>query len=77
MRKIFKDIKKILQAGDTFLITTHINPDGDGIGSAFAMDYLLKMLGKKTVIVCQDSVPHDFAFFGKEWIQYKEGIEIP
>ena len=47
---------------ETFLITTHINPDGDAICSELAMYELLKGLGKKVIIVNEDVVPSHYRF---------------
>ena len=44
---MWRDIKRIIDEHDNFLLTTHINPDGDGIGSASALIELLKMMEKE------------------------------
>jgi phosphoesterase RecJ-like protein len=51
-----------LKNEDNFFIATHINPDGDGLGSAIALSMSLQMLGKKTVLLCKDPVPHQYKF---------------
>jgi bifunctional oligoribonuclease and PAP phosphatase NrnA len=40
-----------------FLITSHIRPDGDSIGSQLAMAYALRALGKDVRIVNRDPAP--------------------
>ncbi|MDQ1257899.1 MAG: bifunctional oligoribonuclease and phosphatase NrnA, partial [Candidatus Hydrogenedentes bacterium] len=52
------DIVAELRAADRFLVTSHLNPDGDAIGSTLALGYLLEALGK-TGVTCmnQDPVP--------------------
>ena len=56
------DIKKIIQANERFLITTHVNPDGDGIGAACALTELLLQMGKKVKFVCDSPIPVKFSF---------------
>ncbi len=49
----------------SFLLTTHINPDGDGLGSEVAMAHWLRSLGR-TVRVLNDSViPTAFLFLAR------------
>jgi len=49
----------------TFLLTTHVNPDGDGIGSEVALALWLRGLGK-TVHVLNDSVvPPTYLFLAR------------
>ena len=45
-----------------FLITSHINPEGDAIGSQVAMAYLLKKLGKESVMLDDSPVPNLLRF---------------
>lgn len=57
--------KKIIDAihqYHSFLITSHINPDGDAIGSELALGYALKQMGKEVLICNQDKVPGDYRF---------------
>jgi len=50
-----------LRAAESFLVTTHANPDGDAIGSVLAAYHLLRALGKTAVTcVCNDPVPHPY-----------------
>ncbi len=46
----------------TFLLTSHINPDGDAIGSELAMGDALRQMGKQVMICNQDEVPADYGF---------------
>lgn len=45
-----------------FLLTTHINPDGDGLGSEVAMGLWLRSLGKSVRILNDSTVPAAFRF---------------
>jgi phosphoesterase RecJ-like protein len=41
----------VLKSQDRFLITTHTNPDHDGIGAEIGLDHLLRSIGKESIIV--------------------------
>ncbi|MBN1913938.1 MAG: bifunctional oligoribonuclease/PAP phosphatase NrnA [Candidatus Omnitrophica bacterium] len=45
-----------------FLLTTHINPEGDALGSEIAFYRLLKKLGKEAVMLNADAVPSNYSF---------------
>ncbi|MFQ5433130.1 MAG: bifunctional oligoribonuclease/PAP phosphatase NrnA, partial [Nitrospinota bacterium] len=47
---------------DNFLITTHVNPDGDGVGSILGLIGLLKRLKKKYLIVFHDPPQEKLSF---------------
>lgn len=51
-----------LMRHDNFLVVSHVNPDGDAIGSTLAVGWLLGRLGKTYIMVNQDAVPSKFAF---------------
>jgi len=57
-----KTIKQAIKKFDRFLISSHINPEGDSIGSQIAMASLLRRLGKKVVILNESPVPHILRF---------------
>ena len=44
------------------MITTHVNPDGDGVGSACALADLLHRMKKKVRIVCDGPILEKFSF---------------
>ncbi len=45
-----------------FLVTSHVRPEGDSVGSALAMRSLLEALGKDVQVLCQDPMPDRYAF---------------
>ncbi|AVX20718.1 phosphoesterase RecJ domain-containing protein [Carboxydocella sporoproducens DSM 16521] len=51
-----------LQELDDFAIIGHINPDGDTIGSALALAFMLESLGKKVELWNLDPVPELYHF---------------
>lgn len=46
-----------------FLLTTHVNPDGDGLGSEVAMTLWLEALGKQVRVLNDSPIPAAFRFF--------------
>jgi bifunctional oligoribonuclease and PAP phosphatase NrnA len=58
----FYKLKQIINENSSFLITTHINPDPDAIGSEIAFYEVLKMLGKKAKVINCDSLPYNLKF---------------
>ena len=60
--KIMGDILEVLKSYETFLISSHINPDGDSIGSQLAFYSLLSYLGKKVSVINSEPVPFAYSF---------------
>ncbi len=58
MKKAIEALKKY----KSFLITAHVNLEGDSIGSQLAMKKLLDAIGKKAVIVDDDHIPEHYEF---------------
>lgn len=59
----FEKLKNIVLSNSSFLLTTHVNPDADAIGSEIAFYNLLKKLGKKVYIINHSSLPYNMEFF--------------
>lgn len=57
-----KEVVKALKKYDNFLITSHINPEADALGSQLALFELIKELGKKPICVDNDKVPSHYKF---------------
>ena len=51
-----------LQQSDTLLIASHVNPDGDAIGSSLAIGLALESLGKKVTFYTQSPIPAVYRF---------------
>ena len=50
-------IARELKNNERFLVATHVNPDGDAIGSLGALALVLEGMDKQVVAYCQDEVP--------------------
>jgi len=55
-------ILEIIESQQDFVLTTHINPDGDGLGSELALYYLLRDLGKNVHIINASPAPSIYRF---------------
>jgi len=67
----------IISNSSNILLTTHINPDGDGLGCEAAMYYFLKKLGKSPVIYNSSPLPPEYDFLNRNEIFniYKESLK--
>ncbi len=66
-----KDILNILENNDgvdNYIITTHINPDGDAIGSALGIYELLQKMNEKARIINISSTPDELIFLDENKI---------
>ena len=69
----FDEISKVVQKNNNFLITSHVNLDGDGIGSELAFYFILKKLNKNPIILNQDRLPKIYDFLpGSDKVHYLE-----
>jgi len=53
---------ELLEKNHTFMITSHIAPDGDSVGSVLALTLALLKNGKKAVPVINDDIPKKYKF---------------
>lgn len=69
-----KRLADFLRDTDNFLVTAHVAPDGDALGSMLAMGELLEALDKRVTLFNESGVPDRFS-----WIAPKREIltELP
>lgn len=53
---------EMLCSGKNVLILFHVHPDGDAVGSAFALRAFIEHIGGRAWCVCADELPERFAF---------------
>ena len=53
---------ELLMQRDNITLLCHRRPDGDTVGSAFALYYALKMLGKEVRVLCADPLPKMYEY---------------
>lgn len=63
----FREILDIFDSNDNFLILTHKSPDGDTLGSGFALCYFLRDMGKKANVINADSFPERYDFMYEDY----------
>lgn len=58
-----ESVAEILLSKDKILILTHRSPDGDTIGSGYALAMALRKLGKAVRVDCTDPFPEKYSYF--------------
>lgn len=56
------EITEKLKSNDNFYILTHQYPDGDTLGSAFALCEALQKIGKKAKVLCPDIISNKYQY---------------
>jgi phosphoesterase RecJ-like protein len=66
------EVKSLLLGATRIALTTHVNPDGDGIGSELALAGVLRQTGKTVTILNHNATPENYAWLdpGAEIIQF-------
>ena len=59
---IYEQIIDVINKSSKIAVTSHMQPDGDNIGSSLALCLALQKLGKKAVFVIDDNIPEIFRF---------------
>jgi bifunctional oligoribonuclease and PAP phosphatase NrnA len=62
MKVVPDEICKVIGSVDNFVLMTHLHPDGDALGSLFALADILECMGKKVFRYLEEPVSHLFEF---------------
>ncbi|HMS33738.1 MAG TPA: bifunctional oligoribonuclease/PAP phosphatase NrnA [Ignavibacteria bacterium] len=62
----FKLTADIIEKSNNIVLTTHVVPDGDAIGSVMAMSEYLRLKGKKPVVINHSQTPFNLKFLDPE-----------
>ncbi len=62
---IFEAVINFLESNSRFIISAHETPDGDAIGSEYAMLKALQKLGKEALVINSDPMPNKFSFIDR------------
>ena len=54
---MLSQVVELIENKQKFGITTHIKPDGDGVGSSLGLCWLLQSLGKSAEVMVHGDVP--------------------
>lgn len=57
-----KECAALLKEYDNYLILSHRHPDGDTLGSAFALKRALDLSGKRSMVRCNDDMADKFSY---------------
>ncbi len=57
---MLSQVVELIEAKRRFAITSHVRPDGDGLGSSLGLYWLLRALGKDPEVIMRDPVPHAY-----------------
>lgn len=60
--RVPEEIISYLKEKSDFLIATHINPEGDALGSSIALSMALESIGKRVIVYDRDPVPYFYRF---------------
>lgn len=62
----WQPLVELIRAHQRFVLTTHVRPDGDGLGSMLALDESLRAAGKESRLVIASSMPPRYVFLDAE-----------
>jgi len=72
------EVAAAIRTRQRFVITSHVRPDGDAIGSALAMAYALRQLGKDVRVLFKDPPPAPLLVFpGVDEIEVTDRTDDP
>jgi phosphoesterase RecJ-like protein len=54
---VLSQVVELIENKNNFAITTHVRPDGDGVGSSLGLCWLLRSLGKQAEVLVRDGIP--------------------
>ena len=54
---MLSQVVELIENKQNFAITTHVRPDGDGVGSSLGLYWLLRSLGKSAEVIVRDRIP--------------------
>lgn len=62
LNRDINSFNNIINNNKSFMVVSHISPDGDAIGSLLSMTLALKKIGKKVYPVINDVLPEKYSF---------------
>lgn len=73
---MLSQVVELIENKQNFAITTHVRPDGDGVGSSLGLCWLLRSLGKTAEVISRDSIPIAYKRLpGADEIRIVSGID--
>ncbi len=65
MQRQFEKFRAIVESHTRFILTTHVNPDGDGLGTEIALAVYLQKQGKQVTILNASLTPENYLFLNQ------------
>lgn len=65
MQGVVEAVQEAIRNHQNFVVTTHVNPDGDGIGSELGLYRFLRDLGKNVRVVNSTPTPRNYQFLDR------------
>ncbi len=62
MISYWKKLRRLIQGNKKILVATHLDPDGDAISAALALNYFVQSLNRTPLLYCIDPVPEKYLF---------------
>lgn len=62
----FQIVAEIINQNNNFVITSHVNPDGDSLGCELALAHFLRKIGKSVTILNHNNTPKFYEFLDKQ-----------
>ena len=73
---VLSQVVELIENKQKFGITTHIKPDGDGVGSSLGLMWLLRSLGKSAEVIVRGDIPLAYRSLpGADEIRNIEGVD--
>ncbi len=73
---MLSQVVELIENKNKFAITTHVKPDGDGVGSSLGLYWLLVSLGKQAEVIVRGDVPPAYCSLpGADQIRDIEAID--
>lgn len=69
---VVERIRALLSTACHVQLISHVDPDGDAIGSLLGLGWLLRAQGKEVLLTCDDAVPEPYA-----WLPGSDEIRPP
>jgi phosphoesterase RecJ-like protein len=60
LENMLSQVVELIETKNRFAITSHVRPDGDGLGSSLGLYWLLNALGKDAEVITCDSIPQSY-----------------
>ncbi|MEE9614520.1 MAG: bifunctional oligoribonuclease/PAP phosphatase NrnA [Thermodesulfobacteriota bacterium] len=78
MDKVFTQVAEKIKNSERFMVVSHVNPEGDALGSLLGLALALSEMGKDVVAYSEDPVPETLRFLpGVDTLVHDLGGEPP